>query len=53
MIRGICCILLAVAIFAPVVRKLYKWNRVTDEQRVAAQVGLVDTRLETNRKKAA
>ena len=42
MTRGICCILLGLAIFAPLVRKIYKWNPVSAELRAEAQQGLVE-----------
>jgi hypothetical protein len=42
MARGACCILLAVAIFAPLSRKIYKWNAVSDVQIAAAKKDVVD-----------
>ena len=42
MARGACCILLAVAIFSPLARKIYKWNAVSDVQIAAARKEVVD-----------
>jgi hypothetical protein len=42
MTRGACCILLAVAIFSPLARKIYKGNAVSEVQIAAAKKEVVD-----------
>ena len=42
LLRGACCIILAVLLFVPAAYELQKWNRLSDAQRVAAGNGLVD-----------
>jgi hypothetical protein len=42
LLRGACCIILAVLLFVPLAYELQKSNRLADAQRVAAGKGLVD-----------